>query len=102
MKFILKLFWIFLLSGGFLITSCEEKKNNPVTYTPVTLYPVKESKTYIYEGGKIVDSMIFRLTFDNQDRLVSQLSVKEDLLLELDYSQIGKVVISQKKHSTNV
>jgi hypothetical protein len=45
--------------------------------------------------------MIFKLTFDNQDRLVSQLSVKEDLLLELDYSQTGKVVISQKKHSTN-
>lgn len=90
-----------MLVWSFIFDSCKEKEPSPITYPPVTLYPVKESKTYIYEGGKIVDSMIFKLTFDNQDRLVSQLSVKEDLLLELDYSQTGKVVISQKKHSTN-
>lgn len=90
-----------MLVWSVIFGSCKEKEPSPVTYPPVTLYPVKESKTYIYEGGKIVDSMIFKLTFDNQDRLVSQLSVKEDLLLELDYSQTGKVVISQKKHSTN-
>ena len=90
-----------MLVWSFIFDSCKEKEPSPITYPQVTLYPVKESKTYIYEGGKIVDSMIFKLTFDNQDRLVSQLSVKEDLLLELDYSQIGKVVISQKKHSTN-
>jgi hypothetical protein len=90
-----------MLVWSFIFDSCKEKEPSPVTYPQVTLYPVKESKTYIYEGGKIVDSMIFKLTFDNQDRLVSQLSIKEDLLLELDYSQTGKVVISQKKHSTN-
>ena len=90
-----------MLVWSFIFDSCKEKEPSPITYPQVTLYPVKESKTYIYEGGKIVDSMIFKLTFDNQDRLVSQLSVKEDLLLELDYSQTGKVVISQKKHSTN-
>lgn len=95
--------WLFviMLVWSFVFVACKEKEPNPVTYPPVTLYPVKESKTYIYEGGKVVDSMIFKLTFDNQDRLVSQLSVKEDLMLELDYSQTGKVLISQKKHSTN-
>ncbi len=99
MKLAQKLCWIFLLAGGALISSCKEKKNDPITYPPVTLYPVKESKTYIFENGNVVDSMIFRLTFDNQDRLLSQWSVKENLIVEIDYSQPSKVIMYQKVKS---
>ena len=102
MKLTQKLFWIFLLVGGVLISSCKKKKNDPITYPPVTLYPVKESKTYIFENGNVVDSMIFRLTFDIQDRLISQWSVKEDLILEFDYSQTGKVNVIQRQKSSNI
>jgi hypothetical protein len=103
MQRIFNWFLVSIVVCSLFFASCKDKDPGPgpLTYPPVTLYPVKESKTYIYEGEKIMDSMIFRLTFDIQDRLISQWSVKEDLILEFDYSQTGKVIVLQKKQSTN-
>ena len=101
-SYISNLFLFLILAGFVLLPACKEKKNDPVTYPPVTLYPVKESKTYIFANGSIVDSMIFKLTFDNHDRLLSQWSVKEDIILDFDYSLTGKINVIQSQKSSNI
>jgi len=83
------------------IVSCEKEKSNGPSYPQVDLYAVKESKSYLFENNQIVDSVIFKLTFDQQKRLISQWSLKENLILELDYSTSGLVKMFQKSKSND-
>jgi len=96
-----------ILSGVFIslgtLTSCKEDRKSPteIILPPVTCYNVKESKTYIFTDNQITDSVIFRLTFDNQNRILSKLSVKEDIQLELNYSDSTVIQMNHRVKSTN-
>ncbi len=83
------------------IISCKEESPAITKYPKVNLYAVKESKSYLFENNQIIDSVIFKLSFDQQERLISQWSLKENLVLELDYSTVGKVKMLQKSKSTD-
>lgn len=98
------LFNLFL--GIFLIVildSCGDDTQNPVEQMPLpatTCYNVKESKTIIYENGVVTDSVLFKFTFDAQNRILSQWSVKDDLVLDFDYSDPKKITMNQRSKST--
>ena len=102
MKFNLLILSSLVLSLGTL-ASCSKDTQNPTetTLPPVTCYNVKESKTYIFTNNVITDSVIFRLTFDNQNRISSQWTVKEDIILELNYSDSTVIQMNQRVKSTN-
>lgn len=101
MQFRLRYLWLLLWTISLGLVSCKKEKPTNNTYPPVTLYPVKESKSYLFVNNQIVDSVIFKLSFDQQDRLISQWSLKENLVLELDYSNAGMVKMLQKNKSTD-
>ncbi len=96
-----------ILSGVFIslgtLTSCKEETKSPTEtiLPPITCFNVKESKTYIFTDNQITDSVIFRLTFDNQNRILSKLSVKEDIQLELNYSDSTVIQMNHRVKSTN-
>lgn len=100
-------FKLFILNGLVIslgtLASCTKDTQNPTEtpLPPVTCYNVKESKTYVFTNNVVTDSAIFRLTFDNQNRILSQWSLNDDLLLELNYSDSTVIQMNQRVKSTN-
>ena len=85
------------------IGSCVDDTKKPVEQKPlpaITCYNVKESKTLIYDNGLVTDSVLFKFTFDAQDRILSQWSIKDDLVLDFDYSDSKKITMNQRAKST--
>ncbi|MCX8482051.1 MAG: hypothetical protein ORN50_00610 [Crocinitomicaceae bacterium] len=95
-----------LFLGIFLIGilgSCGDDTKKPVEQKPlpaITCYNVKESKTLIYDNGVVTDSVLFKFTFDAQDRILSQWSIKDELVLDFDYSDSKKITMNQRAKST--
>lgn len=91
---------IFLLGT---IGSCRDHTKKPLEQGPlpaVTCYNVKESKTLIFDKGILTDSALFKFTFDAQNRILSQWSIKDDLVLDFDYSDLKKITMNQRAKTT--
>jgi hypothetical protein len=91
---------LFLL-GTFV--SCRDNAKKPVEQGPlptVTCYNVKESKTLIFDKGVLIDSALFKFTFDAQNRITSQWSIKDALVLDFDYSDAKKITMNQRAKTT--
>ena len=92
----LNLFLSIFLFGT--LCSCGDDTKKPVEQKPlptVTCYNVKESKKLIYENGILTDSTLFKFTFDGQNRILSQWSLKDDLVLDFDYSDAKRITMNQ-------
>jgi hypothetical protein len=95
-----------LFLGVFLIGilgSCGDDTKKPVEQKPlptVTCYNVKESKTLMYENGILTDSAVFKFTFDAQNRILSQWSIKDALVLDFDYTDPMKITMNQRAKTT--
>ena len=83
--------------------SCGDDTKKPVEQKPlptVTCYNVKESKTLMFDNGVLIDSALFKFTFDAQDRILSQWSIKDDLVLDFDYSDAKKITMNHRAKTT--
>ena len=98
---LLNLFLSIVLLGS--IPSCGDDTKKPVEQGPlptVTCYNVKESKTLIFDKGVLVDSALFKFTFDTQNRILSQWSIKDDCVLDFDYNDAKKITMNHRAKTT--
>jgi hypothetical protein len=98
---LLNLFFSVFLLGT--LGSCGDDTKKPVEQGPlpnVTCYNVKESKTLIFDKGVLVDSALFKFTFDAQNRITSQWSIKDALVLDFDYSDAKKITMNHRAKTT--
>ena len=101
MPFLSIVFLGVILSGT--LGSCGDDTKKPVEQKPlptVTCYNVKESKTLIFDKGVLVDSALFKFTFDTQNRILSQWSIKDDLVLDFDYNDAKKITMNHRAKTT--
>lgn len=84
------------------IVGCDKPVVQSGDLPPLHLFPVKQSKTYVFSNDKITDSAIFNMTFDSEGRLISRYSVLDDAVLDLDYSNASNFVMKQRTKSTGL